>query len=105
MLIVSGQTLKPLERIPVRQAAQYDTKNNLEFFPAIVGGIPAKLGEFSAHVSIQKRSNGNHICGGTLIDVDYVITSAHCVSNALGVVDQAENVRVHIVLQLCKQSE
>lgn len=79
-----GQNQQNVMRgIPLRQKAHYDVSGNLEFFPAIVGGKPAMEGEFPSHVSIQDR-NGRHICGGTLIDLDYVLTASHCVSTDLG---------------------
>jgi len=71
------------QQIPARQMAHYDSNGNLDFFPAIVGGVPAREGEFPAHISIQTRS-GQHICGGTLIDLDYVLTAAHCVTDEFG---------------------
>lgn len=80
-----------MKRLPIRQSAHYDSSGDLEFFPAIVGGIPAKEGEFPSHVSIQTKK-GRHICGGTLIDLDYVLTAAHCVSSTLGEVFQPNSV-------------
>lgn len=55
--------------------AHYDSGGNLEFFPAIVGGVLAREGEFPAHVSIQTTPDSHHLCGGTLIDLDYVSIS------------------------------
>lgn len=82
--------------------AHYDKSGNLEFFPAIVGGTPATKGEFPSHVSIQTRTSGKHICGGTLIDYDYVLTAAHCVSNDLGEATKASQVRLPLFWLLLK---
>jgi trypsin len=45
--------------------------------PSIVGGVPATAGDFPFIVSFQK--NGQHFCGGSLIDSTTVLTAAHCV--------------------------
>uniref|UniRef100_A0A336L267 CSON003054 protein n=1 Tax=Culicoides sonorensis TaxID=179676 RepID=A0A336L267_CULSO len=72
-----------MQRIPVRQYAKYDLNENLEWFPAIVGGVPASIGEFPSQVSIQTNKN-RHLCGGVLIDYDYILTAGHCVVDELG---------------------
>ncbi|NP_001298167.1 serine protease SP24D-like precursor [Stomoxys calcitrans] len=45
--------------------------------PRIVGGLTAFKGSFPYQVSVQL--NGGHICGGSIISKDYVLTAAHCV--------------------------
>ncbi|XP_060598304.1 chymotrypsinogen A-like [Ruditapes philippinarum] len=62
----------------------------------IVGGSYAQLGEFPWQVSL--RFYGQHVCGGTLINDQWVVTASHCFKErghvasqwqiALGVKDQ-----------------
>jgi hypothetical protein len=50
----------------------------------IVGGTAARAGEFPFIVSLR-RANGQHFCGGSLLNGNTVITAAHCsVPTALG---------------------
>lgn len=42
----------------------------------IVGGNPALEGEFPWQVSLQVR--GKHLCGGSIITPNWVVTAAHC---------------------------
>ena len=45
--------------------------------PRIVGGSPIGISQVPWHVAI---SSGGSLCGGSLINVDWVVTAAHCVS-------------------------
>ena len=81
-----------MQRIPLFPSPYYSTSGDLEFFPAIVGGTPVTDGEFPAQVSIQTRAGSKHICGGTIIDYDFVLTSAHCLTNSLGETSKASEV-------------
>lgn len=52
--------------IPHYSYPHYDDSGEILFFPRIIGGTPAFLGEFTAKVSVQTR-RGDHFCGGALI--------------------------------------
>ncbi|CAK9804052.1 unnamed protein product [Anthophora quadrimaculata] len=43
----------------------------------IVGGKDAPVGKFPYQVSL--RNNGNHFCGGSILNSRYILTAAHCV--------------------------
>lgn len=47
----------------------------------IVGGVDATLGQFPHQISL--RQSGSHICGGSIISRDVILTAAHCVSTQL----------------------
>lgn len=44
----------------------------------IVGGVDAKEGQFPHQISL--RRNGRHICGGSIISYNFIVTAAHCVT-------------------------
>lgn len=48
----------------------------------IVGGQLAATAQFPFQVSL--RYFGSHICGGSIISENYILTAAHCVVTASG---------------------
>ncbi|KAM7087357.1 ovochymase-2 [Molossus nigricans] len=53
--------------------------NSLNLFSRIVGGSQVVKGSYPWQVSLKRRQK--HICGGTIISPQWVITAAHCVAN------------------------
>jgi secreted trypsin-like serine protease len=43
----------------------------------IVGGSEAVDGEIPWQVSVQTKS-GFHMCGGSIVSADWIVTAAHC---------------------------
>ena len=60
------------------------TPRSLKYFPQprIVGGQNAENNQFPYQISL--RFNNYHICGGSIISKNYVITAAHCVTTNSG---------------------
>ncbi|KAL1391556.1 hypothetical protein pipiens_003134 [Culex pipiens pipiens] len=76
----------PLEAgIPLYKHPHFDAEGKPIWFPRIVGGTPATIGEFPSKVSLQLVTNGAHFCGGTLLTMQHVLTAAHCVTDRRGV--------------------
>lgn len=92
---VSGLPLD-VEIIAVDEAAAVPhlplPDGHVAFVPRIIGGTLATLGEFPGSVSLQTRQ-GFHFCGGTLIDMQHVLTAAHCMTDDRGRVKTANTVR------------
>ncbi|XP_066154042.1 plasminogen-like isoform X1 [Euwallacea fornicatus] len=72
----------------------------------IVGGQEAFKSEFPWMVSITRR--GNHFCGGTLINRNYVLTAAHCLCTGSGHIDYLSPKSIKITISqydLTKQGD
>uniref|UniRef100_A0A8C3YI61 pancreatic elastase II n=1 Tax=Catagonus wagneri TaxID=51154 RepID=A0A8C3YI61_9CETA len=57
---------------------------NLPQLPRVVGGEDASPNSWPWQVSLQYDSSGQwyHTCGGVLVDQNWVLTAAHCISSS-----------------------
>ncbi|XP_077653386.1 ovochymase-2-like [Urocitellus parryii] len=62
-----------------KNLAKIGPQNYFNIFSRIVGGSQVKKGSYPWQVSLKQRQK--HICGGTIISPQWVITAAHCVAN------------------------
>merc|ERR1712154_591862 len=63
----------------------------------IIGGEEAPPHEFPWQISL--RNLGSHICGGSIINKNQVITAAHCVEGALPILDSVVAGAHHRILE------
>merc|ERR1711887_268740 len=63
----------------------------------IIGGEEAPAHEFPWQISL--RNLGSHICGGSIINKNQVITAAHCVEGALPILDSVVAGAHHRILE------
>ena len=45
----------------------------------IIGGSQASIKEFPWLCSVQLKG-GSHICGGSIVTPEYIVTASHCVT-------------------------
>ncbi|CAH1781196.1 unnamed protein product, partial [Owenia fusiformis] len=61
----------------------YSIYNDTDHTLQIVGGVPARPGEFPWQAEFLNTKKGT-LCGGFLINSEWVLTAAHCINNANG---------------------
>jgi secreted trypsin-like serine protease len=63
----------------------------------IVGGTPATPGEYPWQVRLSIFENPNfYLCGGTLINPQWVLTAGHCITESNGSVSAPGNVNAYV---------
>ena len=70
---------------PMDQAmAEIEGKAAAEERGKIVGGVPAERGAYPFQVALFTTANGKDgmMCGGSLINMKWVLTAAHCITKA-----------------------
>lgn len=90
LILLLGSLLMILEVKAKRRNSTRDNDNDVDFVPVtkqpleyypqprIVGGSNANNGQFPHQISL--RIGESHICGGSIISQNYVVTAAHCVT-------------------------
>jgi secreted trypsin-like serine protease len=48
----------------------------------IIGGEDSSIENFPYLASLRRISNNEHVCGGTIISNQHILTAAHCFQNA-----------------------
>lgn len=74
-------TVSPANQVPAtasQQASQQVFCGNAPFNSRILSGSSATAGRWPWMASLQK--NGSHVCGGTLVSVNAVLSNANCFS-------------------------
>lgn len=66
---------------PLPQDPSFDSEGSETSRSSIVGGTSSSAGEFPFIASLH--AGGSHICGGTLINKNTILTAAHCSDSQL----------------------
>uniref|UniRef100_A0A671E249 Ovochymase 2 n=1 Tax=Rhinolophus ferrumequinum TaxID=59479 RepID=A0A671E249_RHIFE len=72
-------TTRSLSKAPTCGQSPVKVRPWNDIFSRIVGGNQVEKGSYPWQVSLKRRQK--HICGGTIISPQWVITAAHCVAN------------------------
>ena len=59
-------------------ALQIGPNNGGGSSPRIIGGQEAPLGSVPHQVHLRQTNNLHHLCGGSIIDADFILSTAHC---------------------------
>lgn len=75
-----GQTS---ERISRYELAMHDKSRRatIEREERIVGGLITDIQRFPFYASLYSAGYGSHVCGGSIISRDWIVTAAHCVDS------------------------
>ena len=68
-------------------------KRSASWQSAIVNGAEAEPNSWPWMVSLRNRANGQHFCGGSIIDETWIITAAHCLRDGADEL-RPENIKI-----------
>ncbi|XP_066304527.1 trypsin-like [Branchiostoma lanceolatum] len=63
-------------------SASCGTQDFAPYLTRIIGGTAARQGSWPWQVSLKDSYNGGHVCGGSLIAPNWVLTASHCVETS-----------------------
>jgi len=84
MLDTRGQSSGPVQPLPITELLKDFVQQQPRRVTAMVlGGETAPPSRFPYFVSLRRRSDESHYCGGSLVAADKVLTAAHCIDPQL----------------------
>ena len=80
LLVINAESIDDSDRINVNACGERPLATRVNLNDKIVGGEMATIGDWGWQVAMNR--NGKFICGGSLINRQWILTAAHCVHGA-----------------------